>query len=217
MPHVRRFVFSAFQTNTFVCDDEGEAVIVDASCVTNKDVETLVGYLNRKGLVVRHLLLTHGHIDHILGCTLLSRRYGLDWQMHRQTIPLVERSRGQSILFQMPAVEPPVPGRILNEGDTIEFGGCTLRVILTPGHAPGSICFHEKRAGIVFSGDVLFMDSIGRVDLPGGSLPVLMRSIFQSLMPLGDDTRVYPGHGPQTTIGRERMQNPFLNGSFPLY
>ncbi len=217
MPHVRRFVFSSFQTNTFVCHDEGEAVIVDASCMTKKDEETLVAYLNRNGLVVRHLLLTHGHIDHILGCAALSRIYGLEWQMHGHTVPLIERTRDQSALFGIPAVEPPVPGRILNEEDTIEFGSCTLQVIHTPGHAPGSICFHEEHAGIVFSGDVLFMDSIGRVDLPGGSLPVLMHSIFQSLMPLGDDTRVYPGHGPQTMIGRERTQNPFLNGSFPLY
>src|SRR5690606_8886638 len=117
----------------------------------------------------------------------------------------------QSVAFGMPLEAPPPPGRLLDEGDTVTFGEATWEVYHTPGHSPGSICFYDAAGGFVISGDVLFRDSIGRtMGLPQTSLPQLMASIFQKLLRLPDETTVYPGHGPATTIGRERAQNPFL-------
>jgi glyoxylase-like metal-dependent hydrolase (beta-lactamase superfamily II) len=134
----------------------------------------------------------------------------MPWQMHRADVPMLQRSQEQSLLFGVPLDEPPVPDTFLDEGDRITFGEVTWDVLYTPGHSLGSICFHDTRGDFVIAGDVLFAGSIGRTDLPGGSMPQLMQSIFQKLVPLGDSTQVYPGHGPATTIGQERQSNPFL-------
>ncbi len=209
---VKTFTFSPFQTNCFVCHDAAEAVLVDPSCNTETEQQAVVGYLEKNDLTLRHLLLTHTHIDHIFGCAYFAERYGMDWQMHRDALPFIQRSQEQALFFGTPLEAPPVPEHFLDEGDTIRFGEAVWEVLHTPGHAPGSICFYDAAEGFVIAGDVLFMGSIGRVDLPGGSLPVLMQSIFQKLVPLGDATKVYPGHGPATTIGRERQSNPFLTG-----
>ena len=132
------------------------------------------------------------------------------WQMHRSALPFLERSQEQALFFGTPLDPPPLPDTFLDEGDTIQFGEAEWQILYTPGHSPGSICFYDASAGFVISGDMLFMDSIGRTDLPGGNLPTLMTAIYQKLIPLGDATTVYPGHGPATTIGRERQANPFL-------
>ena len=212
MTTVKTFTFSPFQTNCYVCHDAAEAVLVDPSCYTEAEQQAVVAYLEKNALTVRHLLLTHAHIDHIFGCAFFAERYGMDWQMHRDGLPFIERSKEQALFFGTPLEPPPLPQQFLTEGDTIRFGGAVWEVLHTPGHAPGSVCFYDAAAGFVIAGDVLFMGSIGRTDLPGGSLPVLMQSIFQKLVPLGDATRVYAGHGPATTIGRERRNNPFLTG-----
>lgn len=209
---VKTFTFSPFQTNCYVCHDAGEAVLIDPSCYTDAEQQVVVDYLDDQGLTLRHLLLTHAHIDHIFGCAAFAKRYGMDWQMHRGAVPFIQRSEEQALFFGTPLDPPPVPGDFLDEGDTVSFGDATWAVLHTPGHSPGSICFHDAANGFVIAGDVLFAGSIGRTDLPGGSLPTLMASIFQKLVPLGDATTVYPGHGPATTIGRERQSNPFLTG-----
>ena len=213
---VKTFTFSPFQTNCYVCHDAGEAVIVDPSCYTEAEQQAVVDYLAANSLTLRHLLLTHAHIDHIFGCAAFAERYGMDWQMHRDGLPFIDRAEEQSVFFGTPLTPPPRPTTFLDEGDTVRFGEAAWEVLHTPGHAPGSVCFYDAEAGFVIAGDVLFMNSIGRTDLPGGSLPVLMQSIFQKLVPLGDAVKVYPGHGPATTIGRERRNNPFLTGGFPM-
>lgn len=213
---VKSFTFSPFQTNCYVCHDAGEAVLVDPSCSAEAERQAVVTYLEDHDLTLRHLLLTHTHIDHIFGCAFFASTYGMDWQMHRGGVPFIQRSQEQALFFGTPLEPPPLPEEFLDEADTITFGGATWEVLYTPGHAPGSVCFHDAAHGFVLVGDVLFLDSIGRTDLPGGSLPTLMQSIFQKLLPLGDATNVYPGHGPATTIGRERRANPFLTGAFPV-
>ena len=213
---VKTFTFSPFQTNCYVCHDAGEAVLVDPSCYVEAEQQAVVDYLEENDLTLRHLLLTHAHIDHIFGCAFFAEKYGMAWQMHRGAVPFIKRSQEQAVFFGTPLEPPPLPEQVLDEGDTISFGEAMWEVLYTPGHAPGSVCFYDAANGFVLSGDVLFMDSIGRTDLPGGSLPTLMASIFQKLIPLGDATTVYPGHGPATTIGRERQRNPFLTGASPL-
>ena len=208
---VRSFTFNPFATNCYICHSAGEAVLVDAAGHNEREHRAVEDYLAENNLQVRHLLLTHGHIDHIFGCAYFAEKYGMDWQMHRDDLPMLERSEEQSAAFGVPLRTPPVPdGNFLTEGDTIRFGDATWEVLYTPGHSPGSVSFYDHAADVVMSGDVLFQGSVGRVDLPGGSMPVLMENIFQKLIPLGDKTRVYSGHGPETTIGRERTSNPFL-------
>lgn len=207
---VQSFTFNPFQTNGFVCHDGGEAVLVDAPGRTPAEHQAVHDYLTRHGLTVRHLLLTHAHIDHVFGCAYWSEQLKMPWQMHREDLPFITRSQEQAQLFGIALEAPPLPETFLQEGDTITFGAATWQVLYTPGHSPGSVSFHDAAHGFVIAGDVLFHGSIGRTDLPGGSMPVLMQSIFQQLLPLGDETAVYCGHGPATKIGRERRNNPFL-------
>lgn len=209
---VQSFTFNPFMTNTYVCHHEGEAVIVDASPQAAEEVQQVLDYVADHDLEVRHLLLTHAHIDHIFGCALLSEHYGLPWRLHPEDRPFVQRAMEQATMFGVQLDEPPQLGDALTEDDAITFGGRTWRVLHTPGHSPGSVSFYDADAATVLSGDVLFQGSIGRTDLPGGSMPTLMRSIFDHLIPLGEATTVLPGHGPATTIGQERQQNPFLTG-----
>lgn len=213
---IKSFTFNPFQTNCFVCHDAGEAVLIDPSCHTEAERQMVLDYLDQHALTVRHLLLTHAHIDHIFGCKALADHFGMPWQMHRADLPLLQRAREQAVFFGVKLENPPLPDRFLQEGDTVAFGEAAWEVLHTPGHSPGSVCFHDAAGGFVIAGDVLFQGSIGRTDLPGGSLPVLMESIFQKLVPLGEATAVHPGHGPSTTIGQEVQTNPFLTGSFPL-
>lgn len=211
---VQSFTFNPFQTNCFIAHEEGEAAIIDPSCATEQERQQVVDYLDAHDLTVRHLLLTHAHIDHIFGCAPLAERFGMGWQMHRADEPFITRAMDQAVAFGVQLEEPPPPEGYLDEGDTIELGATTWNVLHTPGHSPGSICFHDAEHAFAISGDVLFNGSIGRTQgLPQTSLPQLMESIFQKLVPLGDDTTIYPGHGPKTTIGRERASNPFLNGA----
>lgn len=206
----QRFTFNPFQTNCFICESEGEAVLIDPSCVTPDEMETVDAYLSENELEVRHLLLTHAHIDHIFGCAHFSRRFGMSFQMHRDDLALLSHAEEQARLFGVNVESPPETSQFLSQGDVIEFGGERLEVIHTPGHSPGSISFFHAPSKAVWSGDVLFQGSIGRTDLWRGSLPVLMQTIFEKLIPLGDDVTVHPGHGPDTTIRRERDSNPFL-------
>ncbi len=210
MTTVASFTCNPFQTNCFVAHSEGEAVLVDGSSFEPEEHEAIVRYLDRNQLRLRHLFLTHTHLDHLYGCAFFEQRYGLPWKMHPEAIPLLERANEQAQILYAPPVTVPSVETTLAEGDAVCFGSAAWNVLHTPGHAPGSVCFVDAESEFVMVGDVLFMDSIGRTDLPGGSLPVLMRSIFEKLMSLPDNTAVYAGHGPATTIGRERKRNPFL-------
>lgn len=169
-------------------------------------------FLQENDLTMRHLLLTHAHIDHVFGCAHFAKRYGMGFKMHRQDRKMLDEANEQARMFGVPIDSPPEAEAFLEEGDVVSFGKSTLDVLHTPGHSPGSISFFDESSKAVLSGDVLFQGSIGRTDLWRGALPELMQSIFQKLVPLGDDVRVHPGHGPDTTIGTERSSNPFLVG-----
>lgn len=208
---VQSFTFNSFMTNCYVCHDGGEAVLIDPSCATSREQQQVVDYIEDNDLQIRHLLLTHGHIDHIFGCAFFSERYGQRFQMHAADQAFLQQAPQQAQAFGVRIDAPPVPDTFLEEGDTVAFGDVTLDILHTPGHSPGSICFVDAASDQAITGDVLFQDSIGRVQgLPQTSLPQLMESITETLLPLGDAMTIYPGHGPETTLGRERRQNPFL-------
>jgi len=207
---IKTFTFNPFQTNCYVCQSNGEAVIIDPSCYEEWEIQELVSYIESDQLSVKYILLTHGHVDHIFGCNAMTKAFGKGFLMHRADSPLLIQAPMHAQLFGTSIEEVESPEAYLEEGGTIEFGDENWDIVYTPGHSPGSVCFVDNTNRLVLSGDVLFYDSIGRTDLWQGSLPVLMQSIFNKVMVLDDDYKLYPGHGPATTVGRERMHNPFL-------
>lgn len=214
---IQSFVVSPFAENCYLVHADGEAALVDPGTATRAEREAVVEFIEAAGVRVRHLLLTHAHIDHVFGCAYFAERYGAEadhggWQLHPADYPLIDHAPVQAELFRIPLVQPPAPTHALQDGELIELGSQRLRVLHTPGHSPGSVCFYNEAEGTVLGGDVLFQGSVGRTDLWEGSMPVLLQSIRDRLLTLPDDTVVYPGHGPKTTIGVERRTNPFLNG-----
>ncbi|WP_233993844.1 MBL fold metallo-hydrolase [Salinibacter altiplanensis] len=198
-------------TNSYLCHDQGEAVLVDASCETEAECEQVMQVIEEHDLDIRHLLLTHAHIDHIFGCTFFEEEVGQRFQAHEAAVPFIERAEEQATAFGVEVEPPSVPTTHLAEGDTVSFGDVTLDVLHTPGHSPDSISFVHRPSRQALTGDVLFQNSIGRTQgLPETSRPQLLHSVTEKLLPLGDDVTIYPGHGPSTTIGQERTQNPFV-------
>lgn len=207
---VHSFAFNPFLTNCYILSEGGEGILVDPSCQRPSEIKAVLDYLTKQDIQIRQILLTHAHLDHIFGCATLCQALGVGYWLHRTDDPLIKHAQDQAAAYGIPMEPLPAPAGYLSEDDTIALGETKWQILHTPGHSPGSICFFDASNRFVVSGDVLFQDSIGRTDLWQGSLPTLMTSIFQKLIPLGDDVVVYPGHGPQTTIGRERLQNPFL-------
>ena len=214
---VQPFVVSPFVENTYVVHDGTEAALVDPGTATREERAAVEAYLEAAGLRVRHLLLTHAHIDHVFGCAHFAARYGAaadfgGWQLHPADEPLLANARTQGELFGVRVDEPPAPTRALAAGDTVELGSHTFAVRHAPGHSPGSVLFVCESEGLVLGGDVLFQGSIGRTDLWEGDYETLIASIRRELLSLPDATVVYSGHGPATTVGAERATNPFLQG-----
>jgi glyoxylase-like metal-dependent hydrolase (beta-lactamase superfamily II) len=205
------FTFNPFAENTFVLYDEtGECIIVDPGCNDPHEEKTLKEFIEGNKLKPVKLVNTHFHIDHVLGNQFVADTFGLSPEMHREALyffniqPQIAQSYG--IRYK----GSPEPGKFLEEGDKIRFGNTTLDVYHVPGHSRGSICLHHRESKTLIAGDVLFQESIGRTDLPGGDYDTLIRGIKTKLLTLDPETRVYPGHGPSTTIGYEKENNPFL-------
>jgi glyoxylase-like metal-dependent hydrolase (beta-lactamase superfamily II) len=201
-----------FYKNGFVlgCETTREAVLIDPG----DEVEDLIREVGAHRLHVRHILLTHAHLDHITGVGRARLAFGVPVYLHEADVPLYEAVVQQGLMFGL-ALEPQPPAdRFYQPGGEITFGRYAVRVHHTPGHSPGGVCLQVGEQGgealDLFVGDTLFAGSIGRTDLPGGDYPTLIRSIREVLFAFGDEARVYPGHGESTTIGRERTGNPFL-------
>ncbi len=202
-----------FFKNGFVvaCDETREAVLIDPG----DEVDGLLQFAGRERLTIRHILLTHAHVDHVTGVARAKRALGVPVHLHRDDLFLYEAAERQGTMFGL-RVEPPPPIDVFYTlGQMIEFGRYWARPHHTPGHCPGGVCLQVGRTGEagkdLFVGDTLFAGSIGRTDLPGGDYATLIASIRTVLFSFGDDARVYPGHGPATTIGEQRRTNPFLN------
>jgi len=200
-----------FYKNGFVvgCERTRQAVVIDPG----DEVVDLLEAVRRHQLDVRFILLTHAHVDHVTGVAAAKRELGVPVYLHRDDLFLYERAEQQGAMFGL-RVEAPPPIDVFYDRSPIAFGDYVVGVHHTPGHCPGGVCLQIGKAGEpgrdLFVGDTLFAGSIGRTDLPGGDYETLMRSITQVLFPLGDTCVVHPGHGPDTTIGREKATNPFV-------
>ena len=211
MMEVAVFTFNAFAENTYVLYDKSKScIIVDPGCNSKEEQELLVGFIEQNELKPVKLVNTHCHIDHILGNSFISEKYGLELIAHRGEIPVLEAGKISSEIYSIKYDPSPEISSFLEEGDTLSFGETDLEVLFTPGHSPASLSFFHAESKQLIAGDVLFEGSIGRTDLPGGDFDTLIANIKTKLFPLGDDVVVYPGHGPHTTIGREKKINPFL-------
>jgi glyoxylase-like metal-dependent hydrolase (beta-lactamase superfamily II) len=197
----------AIQTNCYIvgCEETKEGVVIDPG----DEPKRILAEVKKAGLTIKYILNTHAHFDHILANSALVKATGAPLAIHPLELPMLKAGGGASA-FGLEVPSGPEPDMELVEGDKIIFGTHTFEVLFTPGHTVGHISFYEPQAGIVFDGDVLFAGGIGRTDLPGGNYETLMNSITEKLMTLPDETTVCSGHGPTTTIGRERMSNPFL-------
>lgn len=204
---VETFPMGVFQVNSYLlmCEETREIVIVDPG----DEPEILLRRLDKLAGTPVALLHTHGHIDHVAGDAAVKRAFNLPSWLHPADRFLIDAFAQQAAMFGLSLEAPPPPDQDLVPGTSFTFGACTLDILHTPGHSPGSVTFvHGNRA---LSGDVLFAGSIGRTDLPKGDHGTLLRSIENVLVPLGDEMRIFPGHGPSTTIREERASNPFLS------
>lgn len=209
---IQVFTFNQFFENTIIVFDKTkECVIIDPGCYTISEKDTLQKYISINNLVPVKLINTHCHIDHILGNNFIAKTYDLELEMNANDMELIKSSNEIAQLYGFTDYEmSPLPKKFLNEGDTLEFGNSQFKILFTPGHAPGHISLYSEKDGLLISGDVLFNNSIGRTDLPGGNYDLLIESIKNKILTLNDNTIVYCGHGPSTTIGNERLNNPFL-------
>lgn len=211
MLNIKVFVFNEVQENTIVLsDDTKECIIIDAGCNNEAEQLKLSNYIAENGLKPVMLLNTHGHFDHIMGNAYVYRKYGLLPLMHRGDLNKIESATLYVSAFGLQMEDPPTPKHFLEDGETLKFGNTEFKVMYTPGHSEGGVCFYFEKDGLLISGDTLFSGSIGRTDLPGGDYDELIQSIHTKLLILPEDTKVICGHGPGTTIGREARSNPFL-------
>lgn len=212
MADVVKLTFNPFQENTYIVYDETkECIIFDPGCYHAHEKEELINTLQRLQLQPVRLINTHCHVDHVFGNLFISETYGLGLECHRGEVPVLEMVEQVCMMYQIPYPEKsPMPSTFIEAGDVIQFGNTSLEVRFTPGHSPASICFYNPIDQFVIAGDVLFKESVGRADLPGGDMDTLLNSIRTQLYTLDDAVIVYPGHGPHTTIGYEKRHNPFV-------
>ena len=203
--------FNPFQENTYVlADDTGQAVVIDPGMSDQSEREVFDGFLRKHDLTLAACWLTHAHIDHVLGLPHVAQRYGLTPRLHAGEQPVYLAGPQVAAKYGMPLAPLPEPLYDVVEGVPVSVGALTLQVILAPGHSPASVCYYHAASDTLIGGDVLFRDSIGRTDLPGGDHATLLRSIREQVYTLPEDTTVYPGHGPSTTVGYERLNNGFV-------
>jgi len=211
MIKIQTFVFNSFQVNSYILQDEsGECVIIDAACYEVREKQEVKEFIEKNSLKLVRNLNTHCHFDHLFGNGFIAETFGIYPEYHEASIPFLTTAGEIAVSFGYPMIEIPSPARYLNANEKITFGTSILEVFYTPGHADGSVCFYNKEQGFVITGDVLFRDSIGRTDLPTGNFDLLMKSIREKIFTLPDETIIYPGHGPETTVGYEKQNNPFI-------
>lgn len=211
---VKSFAFNPVQVNTYVLyDDTKECIIVDPGCFFPQEKEILSKFIKDNELKVVRIINTHLHFDHTLGLNYTLETFGLQTEAHQDDEFLLEQLPQQLEMFGFGKQTEPTPqlGKYLNENDIIEFGNQKLKAIHVPGHSPGSLVFYNEAEGYAIVGDVLFNGSIGRTDLPKGDMHQLLDGIRTKLFILPENTIVYSGHGPATSIGKEKTTNPFFN------
>ena len=205
---IKELAVGPIMANCFIlgCEEKKEAAVIDPGDETDRILDTLL----ESNLSAKTIINTHGHFDHVGGNRKLKEATGADILIHPLDVPMLSKLSASAAAWGLSAEDSPEPDRMIEEDDTIVIGTITLKVIHTPGHTQGGISLYTD--GILFVGDTLFAGSIGRTDFPGGDYDTLIDSIQKKLFPLGDDVRVLSGHGPETTIGREKQKrnNPFV-------
>jgi hydroxyacylglutathione hydrolase len=210
MLHIKSFTFNPFAENTFVVFDEtNNAIIIDPGCSDPNEEAHLAEYIARNTLTIKKLINTHCHIDHVLGNYFIKSTYNAPLIIHSLEEPLLKAVKTYAPNYGFPHYHEVQPDGFLTEDDIVTIGNYEFNVLFVPGHSPGHIALFNKDSKILISGDVLFENSIGRTDLPGGDYDTLIESIQTKLFQLPDEVTVYCGHGPPTTIGYEKKTNPF--------
>lgn len=211
MLHIKSFTFNPFQENTYLAyDDQGTGVLIDPGCHTTVERRELEDYITSNGIKITNLLNTHCHIDHVLGNAWAKTRFGVPLWLHRNEIPVLKSVEVYAPNYGFHGYESTEADHFLEEGHDFQVGIETLKVLFVPGHAPGHVVFYHQPTAQCIAGDTLFKGSIGRTDLPGGDHATLLEKIKSQLFTLPDETTIYPGHGPETKIGFEKVHNPFV-------
>lgn len=203
---IRAFVTGPLETNAYLVADRavGEALVIDPG----GDPEQILAFLAKERLHLRHIVNTHGHFDHISGNRALKSATGATLLIHEADAPMLGEAASHARFFMLRAENSPRADVYLSDREELRVGTVPLRVLHTPGHSPGGVTLVAQ--GVAFCGDLVFYGSVGRTDLPGGSEKVLLDSIRRHILTLPDDTVLYPGHGPETTVGLEKRHNPFF-------
>ena len=208
---IERFVFNPIQENTYVLwDATGECIVVDAGNFSQREDALLGDFIAQHGLRPVAAVNTHGHFDHTFGVQWLKRTFGVPFMLSGKDKFLLDNAATSGSIFGVKTGEQPQIDVDLDTLQEVRFGNTALRIISVPGHTPGHVALYEPESKSLFTGDTLFRESIGRTDLPGGDYSWIMRSILDCILPLGDDTAVYPGHGEATDLGHESLYNPFV-------
>ncbi len=211
MIQIKIFVFNPFSENTFVIYDETkEAIIVDPGCYESHEQNELISFVNAENLHVVKLVNTHCHIDHCLGNQFIKDKYDVELEIHKIEVEVLEAVASYASAYGFEDYQPASPDIFIDENEKLTFGDSSFDLLFLPGHSPGHIALINHQQKICIGGDVLFQGSIGRTDLPGGDHETLIDSIKNKLFKLDDDFVVYPGHGPTTTLGIEKISNPFV-------
>jgi glyoxylase-like metal-dependent hydrolase (beta-lactamase superfamily II) len=210
---LEKLTVGPFQENCYVIGDQesGVGAIVDPG----DEAARIALAVEQTNLEIAQILITHAHIDHVGAVASLAEEYACPVLMHAEAEPMLKQLPTQAMMMGLRFGKLPTVDRHIEDEEVLEVGSIKLESRYTPGHAPGHLAFYVESEGLVLSGDALFAGSVGRTDLLGGDADLLMRSINERLLSLPDETRVYPGHGPGTTIGDERAYNPFLDGGLP--
>ncbi len=212
MLNIKSIVVGPLWVNSYIVwdSDTGEGILVDPGDEGKK----LINIIKKNTINIRSIIITHGHFDHIKDADYVSTAIKAPVLLHRAELPFIEHVAEQSIMFGFPPVKPPHIDSYLEEGDHINIGAFSFDVHHTPGHSPGSIILHSRSEGIAIVGDLIFYESVGRTDLPGGDYETLLMSIRNRILSLPDDTRILSGHGEETTVGHEKVYNPFITGVY---
>lgn len=213
MINIQSFTFNALQENTYLLFDETKAcIVIDPGCYDREEQQEVTDFISANKLEIQFILNTHCHVDHVLGNFFLKQKYGVKLGIHKTEEAILRAVKVYAPTYGFMRYQETSADFFLEENTDIEFGASTLRIIFVPGHSPGHIAFYSDKQKFCIAGDVIFYRSIGRSDLPGGNHNTLIKSIKENILVLDDAVKIYPGHGPATTVGEERKYNPFLNG-----